>query len=249
MDAVMRSEMADGPKEAVRLRHALMVYTSPRRLFSRVEDTGHYGLALVALLGLVTLIGYAQNQTGLIDRVVDQQTEKQLAALETAQGDLVDRVQLRDQMDAIRKTGVFNKTITRLGKVVLLPTWFLASFLLIASMLYAVVALTGRKPEYHTLMSICVYAGFLELVGLIVQSGMMVYYRTHEVSTSLGMLAPVGEKSFLYAIDPFRIWFWILVAIGLTVTQQLSRRMAIVTCTLAALIAMGVHGAAQYVGT
>ena len=57
------------------LRHALWVYSAPARLFRRVEDTGAYGWTLAVLLLLVTLIGYAQIQTGLIDRVVDRQTD------------------------------------------------------------------------------------------------------------------------------------------------------------------------------
>ena len=44
-----------------------------------MEDTGAYGWTLVTLLGLVTLAGYAEVQTGLIDRTADQQTEVRLA--------------------------------------------------------------------------------------------------------------------------------------------------------------------------
>ncbi len=219
----------------------MLVYAAPRSLFSRVEDTGAYGWALVTLLGLVMLIGYAETQTGLIDRGVDEQTEQKLAALEAEQTDLVDRIQLRENMDDIRKAGEFNKLLARLGAVVFTPTYLLASFLIIASILYAVVALTGRKPEYHTLMSICVYAGFIELVGLIVRLTMVVYYRTTQVDTSLGILAAQDGPSPLSAADPFRIWFWVLVIIGLAVTRQLSRRMAVVSCVLMGLAAAGVR--------
>lgn len=237
------------PNEALGVRHALMVFVSPRVLFARVEDVGRYGTSLVTLLGLVMLIGYAIMQTGLIDRVVDQQTETALAKLEESQGHLIDRIDLRDRMEDIRKGGEFNKTITRLGVIVVSPGFFLASFLLISSVLYAAVALTGRKPEYHTLMSVCVYAGFIELAAYVLQFTMMLYYRTHEVDTSLGMLFPVGQASGLSAVDPFRIWFWILVAIGVTVTHQLSRRMAIVTCTLMFLVASGARVALEFAGS
>jgi len=221
---------------------------SPRALFSRVEDTGAYGWALVTLLGLITLLGYLEVQTGLIDRVVDQRTEAALAELEQSQAHLVDRVQLRERMDEVRKGGEFNKLLSRLGVIVFAPTWLLASFMLIASILYAVVALTGRKPEYHTLMSICVFSGMIELVGSIVRFAMVVGYKTTEVDTSLGMLAAPGEPSPLSAIDPFRIWFWVLVAVGLAVTRQLSRRMAVLSCVLMALTAAGVRVAMTYAG-
>ena len=224
-------------KAPLRLYHSLMVFTTPRALFARVEDTGQYGSTLIVMLGFVMLLGYAQIQTGLIDRSVDQQTELTLADIETEQAGLIDRVELRDRMDQARKEGEFNKTIFRLGAVVDKPVYFLSSFLLIASILYAVVALTGRKPEYNTLMSICVYAGLIELAGVALQLAMMVTYETGMVNTSLGMFDPIDKPSILSAIDPYRCWFWILVAVGVTVTHQLSRRMAIVTCALCALVA------------
>ena len=220
---------------------ALKVFTSPRVLFAGVDDAGGYGWALVAVLVLVLLIGYAEVQTGLIDRVVDQQTEEALASLEESQAHLVDRIELTERMDDVRKAAEFNKLLARLSVIVFAPSYLLASFLLIASALYAVVALTGRKPEYHTLMSICVYSGFIELVGYIVRLAMVIFYRTTEVDTSLGMLGAAGEQSPLVAVDPFRIWFWVLVAIGLMVTRQLSRRVAVVACTLMALTAAGVR--------
>ncbi len=185
-------------------------------------------------------------QTGLIDRVVDQQTEKRLAELEESRAQLVDRVELSDRMADIRKESSFSKLIARLGVIAFAPAGLLISLLAISSILYALVALTGRSPEYHTLMSICVYAAFVELIGYVVKLAMMLHYRTTEVETSLGMLVPVGQATPLVAIDPFRIWFWVLVIIGLCVTQQLSRRMAVVTCTLLALVAGGVRVALSY---
>ena len=60
----------------VGVRDALLMVTSPASVYRRVEDTGAYGWALITLLVLVTLIGLARIQTGLIDRDVDRQTEQ-----------------------------------------------------------------------------------------------------------------------------------------------------------------------------
>ncbi len=239
-------ETQQGGAAAPGVRHAALVFSSPPALFRRVEDTGAYGWTLVTLLALVTLLGYAEIQTGLIDRVVDERTEDRLAELERSQTDLVDRARLRDQMEDVRKTGEFEKLMTRLGAVVASPAMILVSALLIASCLYAMVALTGRKPEYHTLMSICVYAMFVDLLAQGLRLGMMLFYRTIDVDTSLGMVSASRELAWLSAIDPFRIWFWVLVAIGLTVTQQLSRRVAIASCVLMCIVAMGVHAGKAY---
>ncbi len=229
------------------VRHALLVYTRPAALFRRVEDTGAYGWALITLLGLMTLAGYVQVQTGLIDRLVDTQTDKKLVDIEANRAELVDRGRLQQVMENIRKEGEFIKTINRLQVIAGKPIGVLAAFLLIASVLYALVALTGRKPEYHTLMSICVYAGFIDLVACVLRVAMMLRYRTIDVDTSLGMLAETGKPTLLVAFDPFLIWFWVLVAIGLTVTRQLSRRMSIASCVLLCITTMGMRVGLTYV--
>lgn len=231
----------------LRLRDVLHVFSRPKALFARVEDTAAYGWGLLLLLSLVLLVGYIQVQTGLIDRVVDQSTEKQLADLEKTQLHLVDRIKLREQMEDIRKSGEFNKLMARMGAIVLSPLYMLSGFLLIASFLYAAVALTGRKPEYHTLMAICVYAGFVELLAHILRLGMMFCYRTVDVDTSLAVLAVPGKPTWLAAVDPFRVWFWVLVGIGLTTTQQLSRRTAIACCSVMCLAAMAARAGLEYV--
>lgn len=230
---------SEGSAGGLGLRHALWVYTAPRSLFERVEDTGAYGWALATMLVVVMMLGMLQVQSGLIDRVIDQQTENRKAELEAAQADLVDRIELREDMEGLEKQGTFNKTITRLGVVVLNPVRLLVSFLLISSVLYAAVALTGRKPEWHTLMAICVYAGFIDLVAQAVRVGMMFYYGTLEVDTSLSVLSEPGRPSPLAGLDPFRVWFWVLVGLGLTVTHQLSRRVAIAMCSVMCLAGMG----------
>ncbi len=231
------------------VRHALLMYASPRSVFARVEDTGAYGWSLATLILLVTLIGYAQIQTGLIDRNVAIQTEAQLAELEKTQADLLDRAELRDRMESIHKQAEFTRMMVRLGVVIAAPLQFLVSFLLISAVLYAAVALTGRKPEYQTLMSICVFAGFIELAGYALRLGMMLYYKTTEVDTTLGALAAPGKPSVLAAVDPFQIWFWLLVATGLIVTQQLSNKMAITMCVAIYLLSFGARAAMQFAGT
>ncbi len=234
------------PTAPLGVRHALLMYASPRSVFTRVEDTGAYGWTLATLILLVTLIGYAQIQSGLIDRNVALATEAELANLEKTHVDLLDRTELRDRMAAIHKEAEFTKLITRLGVVIATPLRFIVSFLLIASVLYAVVAMTGSKPEYHTLMSICVFAGFIELAGYALRLAMMLYYRTTAVDTTLGALMANSKPNVFAAIDPFHIWFWVLVALGLTITHQLSRKMAIGMCVALYLFSFGIRVAVQF---
>ena len=240
------ADLETAPATPLGLRHMPLVITRPTAVFARAEDTGAYGPALGIMLALAVLLGYAEVQTGLIERVVDQQTEQKLAELEKAQSGVVDRLALKDAMDIVRKDAQFWAMIERLGAVVVTPLYMLTSFLVISSILYALVAMSGRKPEWHTLMSVCVYAGVIELIAIAIRLAMMIAYRTTQVDTSLRMLGPLGKPSFWFAIDPFRIWFWVLIALGVTTTRQLSRRAAITTCVVLCALSMGTRIGLEY---
>ena len=231
---------------ALGLTDAPKMFVAPRVVFRRIAENAGYGWALAALLLLTTLIGWVTIQTGLIGREVDRQTQKALENLEREQIDLLSRVELSERLENIRKSAEFTKLIKR-GEVVLVaPVSLAASVMLIAALLFAVVALAGNKPDYPTLMAVCVYSAVVDVLAHGLRLAAMLCYRTIEVDTSLGLLVPGSADdgalgNILSAVDPFRTWFWILVAIGLVITGQLSRRAAIVTCGLFWLVATGVR--------
>lgn len=236
----------------VGVRDIPLVLVAPRRLFARAEDVAAYGWPLVVLLTAVTLIGYATVETGLIDREVERRVRGRIAQLEQQQLDVVERSALREMYAKEYKKGEFERLLTRIQVVVAEPVKVLAALLLIAALLYAVVALTGRKPEWHTLMTICVFAGFIETLRLLMRLVLMLRYETLEAETSLAPLIWIttsGESAdpvvlsalsgLLSATDPFRIWFWLAVIVGLSVTAQLRGWRAWLTCGLCWLIGAG----------
>ena len=217
---------------------------SPGSVFRRVSERSAYGWALAAMLLLITMIGWATVQTGLIDREVNRQTAKALAQLEREQSDLLSRLELSERMEKVREAGEFNKLMLQGGAMAYAPIALVATLMSVAAILFAVVALAGNKPDYPTLMAVCVYSAVVDVAAAALRLGMMLWYRTVEVDTSLGLLVSASGESAtiracLSAIDPFRIWFWILVAVGLVLTGQLSRRAAGLTCALFALLAIG----------
>lgn len=214
--------------------HIPQALFAPRALFSRVEDVAVYGWPLVILLVTVALIGYAYVETGLIDREIDLLVEQQVAQLEMAKIDIVERSELKKQIDTIREGGEFIRLMAKLGVGVFQPIRILVSVLLIPAFFYGLVALTGRKPEWHTLITICVYASFVDALGLLFRLVLMLRYATWRVETSLAALilpfreTPWGEgasantlSAVLAGFEPFALWFWVVVAIGLSATSQL----------------------------
>jgi hypothetical protein len=226
------------------------VLLAPRRLFARVEDVAAWGWPLVLLLTFVTLIGYATVETGLIDREVQQRVQERIKQIDAVQRDVVERSALRELYERERKKGVFENLLTRIQVVVAEPAKALAAVLLVAAVLYGVVAVTGRKPEWHTLLTVCVYAGFIDALRLLTTLVLMLRYETLEVYTSLAPLTrhlvdlDAAEPALaatvwglLSAVDPFRIWFWLVVLVGLSATAQLRGWRAWLTCGLCWLIA------------
>lgn len=229
-----------------------LVLTAPRRLFSRVEDVAVWGWPLLILLTAVTLVGYATVQTGLIDREIDVAVRESIAQIESTQRDVVERSALRDMYEQEYKKGEFEKLLTRMKVVVAEPVTALATVLLVAAVLYGIVALTGRKPEWHTLLTICVFAGFIDLLRLLVTLGLMLRYHSLEVDTSLALLVPIvaAERhltppviatwsGLLSGLDPFKLWFWVVVMVGLSVTSQLRGWRLWLICGLCWLAAAG----------
>jgi hypothetical protein len=173
-------------------------------------------------------------QTGLIDREVDRRVRQRIAMIDEMQRDVVERSALSELYDREYKQGQFEKMLTRIQVVAAEPAKALATALLIAAVFYGMVALSGRKAEWHTLLTICVYAGFIDALRLLTQLVLMLRYETLEVYTSLAPLARhfldfqtakpaavIAVWSGLDAFDPFRIWYWLVVLVGLATTEQL----------------------------
>ncbi len=236
-------------RQAVGLADIPRALFAPRSVLARVEDVKSWLWPLVALLALTTLIGYASVQTGLVDRQIDLKVARRIAEQERMQRNVVERSALRDMIERELKQGEFEKLLTRVQVIAAEPLKVLATTLLIAAVLYGMVALTGRKPEWNTLLTICVLAGFVEALRLLVKLGLMLHFRTLEVDTSLSVLAwpllsdqglePTAIASAagaMTALDPFRIWYWWIVLVGLAVTSQLRGWRSATICMLCWLV-------------
>lgn len=242
---------------AVGLRDIPVALLNPRRFFHRVEDVAAYAWPLVVLLTATLAIGWATVETGLVDREQESLVQKQIAELEKQQLDVVERSALTRQIQEQREAGEFFRLIARLQAIALAPMGTLATVLLLAAVFYGLVALTGRKPEWHTLVTIFLFAAFAGVMGELVRLGMMLAYGRLDVDTSLAVLTrvvPVETAIFrpqlaaaaegaLSAFDPFRIWFWIIAAVGLTTTAQLRGWRAWTACFILWFGAAGLRAA------
>jgi hypothetical protein len=250
------AELLEGKRRrTVGVRDIPLVLLAPRGVLARIEDVPAWGWPLVVLLTVVTLVGYATVQTGLIDREVDRAVHEKIAQIDAQQRDVVERSTLRSLYDDQLKQGEFFKLLKRIQVIVAEPAAALVSALLVAAVLYCVTALTGRKPEWHTLLTISVLAGFVDALRLSAQLALMLRCRSLEVDTSLSLLthrlamglrlgptSVAATSGLLTALDPFRIWYWLVTILGLSVTSQLRGWRAWATCSFCWLAAAGARG-------
>lgn len=267
--AAVDSRFIDASSAPVGLPQVPLALLAPRRVFGRVEDVPAYGWALVVLLVLMGLSGYATVQTGLIDREAERRFRAGVAELEKQQLDITQRSVLKEQIDEAREASEFARLITRWTVVFARPIAALATILLLAAVFYAIVALTGHKPEWHTLLTVMVFASYADVLAEFTRLGLMIRFESMEVNTSLAALvrfikpeeflamvrgtgqpvsgfeamAPLALLSgLLTALDPFRIWFWVLVTQGLRATAQLRGWKVWLICPLFWMIAAGMRG-------
>ena len=181
--------------------------------------------------------------------------------LESTQRDVVERSALRDLYEQEYKKGAFELLLVRIQTIAAAPVEALATVLLVAAVLYGVVALSGRKPEWHTLLTICVFAGMIDALQRWVQLALMLHFQTLEVDTSAAALvahwatangvkpATAAVWSALAgALDPFRVWFWWVIVAGVITTAQLRRWRAWSVCTFLLADCSGRAGRARIRG-
>jgi hypothetical protein len=90
-------------RRTVGLRDVVRVFLAPRSLFARIENVPAYGWPLIVLLTVVTLIGYATVQTGLIDREVDLAVQREIAKLDLDRADVVQRSEISKLIEDLKK--------------------------------------------------------------------------------------------------------------------------------------------------
>ncbi|MCO6435522.1 MAG: YIP1 family protein [Phycisphaerae bacterium] len=228
----------------------------PRSFFRRVEDVPAYAWPLTLLLAAHLVLGWMTIETGLIDRGVQRSVQNAIAEIESRQVDVVERSTLRKMIEDQRDLGQFKQLLSRLKILVLSPLAVLAEILCLAAAFYGLVALTGRKPEWSTLLTVFVFAGFADLTGRVIASCLVLRFGTLDVDTSLALLTELPHGPFaampassaamlsglLSAADPFRMWFWWIAATGLSTTHQLRGWRAGVACGFCWLAAAAFRG-------
>jgi hypothetical protein len=209
------------------------LYLRPGALFRDLARQNRYVFALVVLICLQLLYACAVISTGVLDYEVTAKTQHKVHRLLRTEGD-EDPRKLAQALQKAQKEGDFAVLWGRLLLVLGGP---------VGAVCFVVVALKGGKPDFPLLAGVLAFAAYVEVPKLLVRLLLVSQLQTSAVETSAAVFAGpnIGLAGYvlLRRLDPFDIWYWCLVGLGLYKTGQLSARSSTaVACALAVLTAL-----------
>lgn len=197
----------------------LDVFLAPSKVFTYLKEKPQWAVAFIVILVVVALaavisVGIARES--IIERQAEALREQDLTEeeMERAQGFV---------------SGPFLYISSAIGAVV-----FTAILLLLfAFILNLFIPVFGGTAAFKTVFSVVTHAGLVKVLSAIVRVILVAVTKSVYVTTSLALLAPNMERGafgyqLLSGCDFFIIWEMILVAIGINITNSVSKKNAYV---------------------
>jgi hypothetical protein len=220
----------------------LAVYFHPATLFARLPRWNRATQALLVLLVIHILYAVAVISTAVFDYEIDARTQHEIGKFADPPPTDDSRDKQNLLLDALEKGAVFAKLLTRVLLLVNGPLQVFLGVGTLASVLFVVVALWGgAKPDFQLLAGVAIFAAFVEVPRLLLRLFLLSQLQVSRVETSAAALLPgphidFGTFLLLRRLDPFDIWYWCLVGLGVWKTGQLSGRFTVVVVLLLALV-------------
>jgi hypothetical protein len=223
-------------------RDLVNVFWRPGALFAELPRTNRVAGALILLLILHALYGWAVISTGVPDHEIDRRTQEEISRLRQHPPSKEEAEKFNTALEAIEKGAVFQKQLKRVQMVAGQPIGLLIGLSLTSGLIFLVTALRGGKPNFPVLLGVTTFAAYVEVPRLLISLLLIAQLQVMRVETSAAAFvsgqADVGLGAFLLLrrLDPFELWYYLLLGLGVYQTGQLRRRAAIVTICVLALL-------------
>jgi hypothetical protein len=212
----------------------LNIFFSPAKVFEKIKEKPEWLIPMIIVLVVI-----------LLSTVITVFLTKDTA--------------LAQQEDAMRERGMSDEQIEQakifiggpiaavLGGVfaVIITVVILLVFSLLINVL---IPIFGGASSFKTVFSVVSHAALVRIPSMIVRIILILLTKSLYVSASLALLAPgLGKSSFAYRIlagfDGFVIWEMALVALGISVTNNLSKKNAFILILLIFLVSIFIGAA------
>jgi hypothetical protein len=213
-------------------------------LFRELPRANRVASALLLLMALHALYGVGLISTGVLDYEIDAHSQKEISQVRQHPPGKEDAAKFTTALDAVGKGAIFQKQLMRVLLVAGGPIWLCLSVCVLSGCLFLVVALRGGKPNYQVLLSVTTFAAYVEVPRLLMRLLLIAQLHVSRVETSAAAFVSrpeVGLAPYLLLrrLDPFEVWYYLLVGLGVYHVGQLKpRSAAVVACVLAFLAAI-----------
>jgi len=221
--------------------------SSPSDGSSPAVETPKWGWLLTVWMSLVVILHGLVWMTGVPDYDLAAAVEKGAERVEQRSvgedsPDIV-RKSIQLQRDSLR----FWTVIRMVGDFLVAPVWIALRALMVAVGLAALAALTGRPVRFPAAMQDCVTWQGVWVLGLAVQTTLMLVLRRPEIETSVVLLLPprlytASQWVMLRQIDCFALIGWFGLAWSACRRGQAGLFGALATCLFLALMEAQIRG-------
>lgn len=235
---------AECPRPPSRARDLGRLFASPVALFEELPTRPRpapRSLMLVLVLAYAAT-GWAWTATGIPDYEIDAAIQREVARTSARHEGEESTSMLADELELVEKSAGFWKFLQRLRLWVARPLGVLAGILIIAGLMHGWVALVGGRPNYPLTLEVASLAAFVLVARAVFEVILSRALERSTIETSLAALlsdpraAGLADYLLLRRLDPFVIWFWSLIALGLVHSLKLDKRPAIAGVVVLAVV-------------
>jgi hypothetical protein len=146
----------------------------------------------------------------------------------------------------VEKGAIFQKQLTRVLLLAGGPLSLCLSVCVLSGSLFLVVALRGGKPNYQVLLGVTTFAAYVEVPRLLMRLLLIGQLHVSRVETSAAAFVSRPEVGLfpylvLRRVDPFEVWYYLLIGLGVYHAGQLRARSAAVVVGVLAFLAAILH--------
>jgi hypothetical protein len=239
------------PREGLVLLDLVRLLVSPVEFFTHLAERNRYLQALLLLVFFQVLFGSAVLSTGVADHEEDLRTQERFGKVakrvqEAPAGDSANQ-----PVEAVEKEAAFAKLLIRLGWLLGGSVRLLVGLTMVTGFLFIAVSMAGRKVDVPLLTGVVVYASCVEIVRMAVVLFLIWQTQTTRINTSAAVWFRGTDVSLpayllLRRLDPFALWYWGLVGLGLSKTGQLRVGAACRTVALLAALTVLAQAAGDF---
>jgi hypothetical protein len=209
----------------------IAILVMPSALFGILPRENRARQALTLFLLLHVLIGWGIILTAVREFEIGWVTQLALTVYGKEHEGDEDSAGVEIALDLISKTGEFQVAAERIKLLSFGAINLLWTACCTAGFSFVLVALTAGKPKFPTLFGIAVYASVVGVIKAALRMLLIAWLHRSSVETAASAFVDRPDVTLpiyllLRRLDPFDLWWWCLIGVGLSRTGQCSRRAA-----------------------